>query len=117
MRFLSYVNGVAMQDGKVEREVFPDYTIDIHPNGSTQPLDSNSEPYSDRHIPVGSNVAMDIPECKIAKAALRGERLISAVRFVLAWDCDRRSLTISFRRSAAYKRCELLLSQEFNESN
>jgi hypothetical protein len=79
MRVVSYLNGVAMQDAKW-REVFPDYTIDIHPNGSTQPLDSNSGPCFDRHIPVGSNVAMDIPECKIAEAALRGERLISAVK-------------------------------------
>jgi hypothetical protein len=83
--FVTYVSGLAMQNGKVAREVFPDYTIDIHPNGSTQPLDSNCGPYFDRHIPVGSNDAMDIPECKIAKAALRGERLVSAVRFVLLW--------------------------------
>ena len=80
MHFVSYVKGVAMQDGKVARKVFPDYTIDIHPNGSTQPLDSNSGPYSARHIPRWEQCRDGYSRVNVAEAAPRGESLISAVK-------------------------------------
>jgi hypothetical protein len=62
-----------MQHGKVACEMFPDYTIDIHPNVFQVATWAAILVLIRPSHPLGSNVAMDIPECKIAEADLRRE--------------------------------------------
>src|SRR6202167_3675054 len=120
LRFARYVNGVAMQHGKVSREMFPDYTIDAITNGVhaatwTAPA---FRAVFDRHIPrwrednLKLRYAMDIPETEIADAHLEGKRaLIAAVKDRTGLGLSPGIFTIGFaRRAATYKRCELLFT-------
>src|ERR1700761_6455310 len=120
LRFARYVNGVAMQHGKVSREMFPDYTIDAITNGVhaatwTAPA---FRVLFDRHIPrwrednLKLRYAMEIPENEIAEAHLEGKRaLIAAVKIRTGLELRPEIFTIGFgRRAATYKRCELLFS-------
>ena len=120
LRFARYVNGVAMQHGKVSREMFPDYTIDAITNGVhaatwTAPA---FRAVFDRHIPhwrqdnLKLRYAMDIPEGEIAEAHLEGKRaLIAAVNDRTGLQLRPEIFTIGFaRRAATYKRCELLFT-------
>jgi starch phosphorylase len=120
LRFARYVNGVAMQHGKVSREMFPDYTIDAITNGVhaatwTAPA---FRAVFDRHIPrwrednLKLRYAMDIPESEIADAHLEGKRaLIAAVKERTGLELRPEIFTIGFaRRAATYKRCELLFT-------
>src|ERR1700733_7439587 len=84
-----FVNGVAMQHGKISREMFPDYSIDAITNGvhaATWTAPSFRALF-DRHIPfwrednLRLRYAMEIPESEIAQAHLESKRaLISAVK-------------------------------------
>src|ERR1700678_3799 len=118
LRFARYVNGVAMQHGKVSREMFPDYTVDAITNGVhaatwTAPA---FRTLFDRHIPrwrednLKLRYAMDIPESEIADAHLEGKKaLIVAVKQRTGMELRPEIFTIGFaRRAATYKRCELL---------
>ena len=120
LRFARYVNAVAIQHGKVSREMFPDYTIDAITNGVhaatwTAPA---FRALFDRHIPrwrednLKLRYAMDIPESEIAKAHLEGKRaLIAAVKDRTGLELRPEIFTIGFgRRAATYKRCELLFT-------
>jgi starch phosphorylase len=120
LRFARYVNGVAMQHGKVSREMFPDYTIDAITNGVhaatwTAPA---FRAVFDRHIPhwrednLKLRYAMDIPEGEIAEAHLEGKRaLIAEVKDRTGLQLCPEIFTIGFaRRAATYKRCELLFT-------
>jgi glycogen phosphorylase len=120
LRFARYVNGVAMQHGKVARAMFPDYTIDAITNGVhaatwTAPA---FRALFDRHIPfwrednLRLRYAMEIPENEIAEAHLEGKRaLIAAVKIRTGLELRPEIFTIGFgRRAATYKRCELLFT-------
>jgi glycogen phosphorylase len=118
LRFARYVNGVAMQHGKVSREMFPDYSIDAITNGvhaATWTAPAFRELF-DRHIPrwrednLKLRYAMDIPESEIAEAHLESKRaLIAAVKDRTGVELRPEIFTIGFaRRAATYKRCELL---------
>src|SRR5271163_1283651 len=120
LRFARYVNGVAMQHGKVSREMFPDYTIDAITNGvhaATWTAPALREVF-DRHIPrwrednLKLRYAIDIPESEIADAHLEGKRaLIAAVKKRTGLELRPEIFTIGFaRRAATYKRCELLFA-------
>jgi starch phosphorylase len=118
--FARYVNGVAMQHGKVSREMFPDYTIDAITNG-VHAATWTAPAYRalfDRYIPrwrednLKLRYAMDIPESEIAEAHLEGKRaLIAAVKDRTGLELRPEIFTIGFaRRAATYKRCELLFT-------
>ena len=120
LRFARYVNGVALQHGKVSREMFPDYTIDSITNGVhaatwTAPA---FRALFDRHIPfwrednLRLRYAMEIPEIEIAEAHLQGKRaLITAVKTRTGLELCPEIFTIGFgRRAATYKRCEMLFT-------
>ncbi len=120
LRFARYVNGVAMQHGKVSREMFPDYTIDAITNGVHAPTWTAPafRALFDRHIPrwrednLKLRYATDIPENEIAEAHLEGKRaLIAAVKERTGLELRPEIFTIGFgRRAATYKRCELLFT-------
>lgn len=120
LRFSRYANGVAMQHGKVSREMFPQYQIDAITNGVHAPT-WISEPVQqmlDTHIPAWrrDNLclrnAIDLPEQEIlnahhnAKEALLGE-VASRTGLVL----NPNVLTLGFaRRAATYKRASLMFT-------
>jgi starch phosphorylase len=120
LRLARYVNGVAMQHGKVSREMFPDYNIDAITNGVhaatwTAPA---FRVLFDRHIPrwrednLKLRYATDISESEIAEAHLEGKRaLIATVKDRTGLELRPEIFTIGFaRRAATYKRCELLFT-------
>jgi len=114
------VNGVAMQHGKVSREMFPDYAIDgitngVHATTWTAPA---FQALFDRHLPrwrkdnLKLRYAMDIPEKEIAGAHLKSKMaLMTAVRDRTGLELRPEVFTIGFaRRAATYKRCDLLFT-------
>jgi starch phosphorylase len=120
LRFARYVNGVAMQHGKVSREMFPDYAIDAITNGVhaatwTAPA---FQAVFDRHLPrwrednLKLRYAMEIPEVEIAEAHSKSKQaLISAVRDRTGLELRPEIFTIGFaRRAATYKRCDLVFT-------
>ncbi|MGB7134855.1 MAG: alpha-glucan family phosphorylase [Acidobacteriaceae bacterium] len=120
LRFSRFVNGVAMQHGKVSRQMFPDYTIDAITNGVhagtwTAP---SVQGVFDRHLPrwrqdnVTLRYAIDIPENEIVEAhAASKEALIEYVRASTGIEMRAEVFTMGFaRRAATYKRADLLFS-------
>jgi starch phosphorylase len=120
LRFARYVNGVAMQHGKVSREMFPDYAIDAITNGVhaatwTAP---GFRALFDTHLPrwrqdnLKLRYAMHIPESEIAEAHLEAKRaLIAAVKDRTGQELRPEIFTIGFaRRAATYKRGDLLFT-------
>ncbi len=114
LRFARYVNGVAMQHGKVSREMFPDYTIDAITNAvhAATWTAAAFRAVFDRHIPrwrednLKLRYAMDISESEIAEAHLESKRaLIAAVKDRAGLELRPEIFTIGFaRRAATYKR-------------
>ncbi|HEV2275761.1 MAG TPA: alpha-glucan family phosphorylase [Acidobacteriaceae bacterium] len=115
-----FVNGVAMQHGKISREMFPDYSIDAITNGVhagtwTSP---SMQALLDRRVPrwrqdnVQLRYMIDVPTAEIRQAHAEAKRLL--IREV----ADRTGatlhsdvFTIGFaRRVATYKRADLLFS-------
>jgi glycogen phosphorylase len=120
LRFARYVNGVAMQHGKVSREMFPAYTIDAITNGvhaATWTAPAFQAAF-DRHLPrwrednLKLRHVMDIPESEIAVAHLEAKRaLIAAVKDRTGVELRPEIFTIGFaRRAATYKRGDLLFT-------
>jgi len=120
LAFSRFVNGVAMQHGKVSRAMFPEYNISAITNGvhaATWTAAAFQEVY-DRHMPrwrqdnVTLRYAIDIAEEEIESAhAAAKQLLIDAVaqRTGLALKPD--VFTIGFaRRAATYKRADLLFT-------
>jgi starch phosphorylase len=115
-----FVNGVAMQHGKISREMFPDYSIDAITNGvhaatwTAAPVQA----IFDSHIPrwrkdnFQFRYAIDIPLREIEKAHARSKRnLIEVVAERTGITLRSNVFTIGFaRRVATYKRADLLLS-------
>ncbi|MGC1462002.1 MAG: alpha-glucan family phosphorylase [Terracidiphilus sp.] len=120
LRFSRYANGVAMQHGKVSREMFPEFQIDTITNGVHAPT-WMSEPMQqmlDEHIPAWrrDNLfmrnAIELPETKIQTAhALAKEALLTEVATRTGLVLNPNVLTLGFaRRAATYKRANLLFT-------
>ncbi len=120
LRFSRFVNGVAMQHGKVSRQMFPEYNIDAITNGVhagtwTAP---SVQAVFDRHLPrwrqdnVTLRYAIDIPENEIVEAHDASKReLLDAVRQMTGVEMRPDIFTIGFaRRAATYKRADLLFT-------
>ncbi|MFP5227381.1 MAG: alpha-glucan family phosphorylase [Acidobacteriota bacterium] len=120
LRFSRFVNGVAMQHGKVSRQMFPDYTIDAITNGVhagtwTAP---SVQAVFDKHLPrwrqdnVTLRYAIDIPENEIVEAhAASKQVLIDTVKETAGVEIRPEIFTIGFaRRAATYKRADLLFT-------
>jgi starch phosphorylase len=120
LHFSRYANGVAMQHGKVSREMFPEFAIDTITNGVHAPT-WVSEPVQqmlDEHIPAWrrDNLylrnAIDLPAAKIrhAHASAKGV-LLSEVASRTGLVLNPKVLTLGFaRRAATYKRANLLFT-------
>jgi starch phosphorylase len=120
LRFSRYANAVAMQHGKVSREMFPEFPIDTITNGVHAPT-WVSEPIQDlldEHIPTWrrDNLylrnAIDLPEAKIQAAHARAkEALVTEVATRTGVALNPKVLTLGFaRRAATYKRANLLFT-------
>jgi starch phosphorylase len=120
LRFSRYANGVAMQHGKVSREMFPEFPIESITNGVHAPT-WTSEPVQqmlDAHIPAWrrDNLylrnAIDLPEKAIMHAHARAkENLLAEVGSRTGLVLDPRILTLGFaRRVATYKRAQLMFT-------
>jgi glycogen phosphorylase len=120
LRFSRYANGVAMQHGKVSRQMFPEFTIDTITNGVHAPT-WMSEPMQrmlEEHIPAWKRdnlvlrSAIDLPEAAMLKAHARAkEELLAEVGTRTGLVLSPNVLTLGFaRRAATYKRATLLFS-------
>lgn len=118
LRFARFVNGVAMQHGKVSREMFPDYDISAITNGvhaGTWTAPSFQAAF-DKHLPrwrhdnLKLRYAIDIPEEEIASAHAESKRaLLAVVKERTGAELHPDIFTIGFaRRAATYKRSDLL---------
>jgi starch phosphorylase len=115
-----FVNGVAMQHGKISREMFPDYEIDAITNGvhaatwTAPPMQA----IFDRNIPrwrkdnFQFRYAIDVPLREIERAHAQSKRkLIETVAERTGITLNSNVFTIGFaRRVATYKRADLLLT-------
>jgi glycogen phosphorylase len=115
-----FVNGVAMQHGKISRQMFPEYTIDAITNGVhaatwTSPA---MQAVFDRSMPrwrqdnVQLRYLIDLPIDEIAKAhAESKQRLIREVSGRTGIALRSEVFTVGFaRRVATYKRADLLFT-------
>lgn len=120
LRFSRYANGVAMQHGKVSRQMFPEFAIDTITNGVHAPT-WMSEPFQqmlDEHIPswrrdnLYLRNAIDLPEAKILAAHKRAkEELLAEVGLRTGQVLSPKVLTLGFaRRVATYKRATLMFT-------
>ncbi len=120
LRFSRYANAVAMQHGKVSREMFPEFKIDSISNGVHAPT-WVSEPIQqmlDEHIPAWrrDNLylrnSIEIPEAAIQAAHARSkEALLAEVATRTGHVFNPKVLTLGFaRRAATYKRANLLFT-------
>ena len=119
-RFSRYANGVAMQHGKVSRDMFPEFPVDSITNGVHAPT-WTSEAFQqmlDAHLPAWrrDNLylrnAIDLPEKAILSAHARAkENLMAEVGSRTGLVLDPRVLTLGFaRRVATYKRASLMFT-------
>jgi glycogen phosphorylase len=120
LRFSRYANGVAMQHGKVSREMFPEFTIDSITNGVHAPT-WVSEPVQkmlDDHIPswrrdnLYLRNAIDLPLTAMQTAHARAkEELLAEVGSRTGLVLNPGVLTLGFaRRVATYKRANLMFT-------
>ena len=120
LRFSRYANGVAMQHGKVSREMFPEFAIDSITNGVHAPTWTSApiQQMLDEHIPAWrrDNLylrnAIDLPEKAIIQAHARTkEALFAEVAARTGLVLNPKVLTLGFaRRAATYKRATLLFT-------
>jgi starch phosphorylase len=120
LSFSRFVNGVAMQHGKVSRSMFPEYNISAITNGvhAATWTAASFQNVFDRHMPrwrhdnVTLRYAIDIPEEEIESAHVAAKQLLVdavAQRAGVALRTD--VFTIGFaRRAATYKRADLLFT-------
>ena len=120
LRFSRYANGVALQHGKVSREMFPEFAIDSITNGVHAPT-WVSEPVQsmlDRHIPAWRRDmlylrnAIDLPLDAMRQAHARAkEALLAEVASRTGLVLNPKVLTLGFaRRVATYKRAGLMFT-------
>jgi starch phosphorylase len=115
-----FVNGVAMQHGKISREMFPDYSIDAITNGvhAATWTASPMQALFDRDVPrwrkdnFQFRYVIDIPLREIEKAHAQSKRILfDEVEKRTGITLRSNVFTIGFaRRVATYKRADLLLS-------
>ncbi|HEX6772856.1 MAG TPA: alpha-glucan family phosphorylase [Acidobacteriaceae bacterium] len=118
LRLSRFVNGVAMQHGKVSRAMFPEYDIaaitnGVHAGTWTAPA---MQALFDKHMPrwrednMHLRYAIDIPQQEIVNAHADGKRLLLAeVEKRTGMQFREDVFTIGFaRRVATYKRGDLL---------
>ncbi|SFR98000.1 starch phosphorylase [Granulicella pectinivorans] len=119
LKFSRYVNGVAMQHGKVSQEMFPDYTIHSITNGvhaATWTSHALQE-LLDKEIPAWRHdnqyfrSVYGIEPARISNCHHLGkQRLFKLVEERTGHQFDPKILTLGFaRRVATYKRASLLL--------
>jgi starch phosphorylase len=118
LRFSRYVNGVAMQHGKVSQQMFPDYHVHAITNGVhastwlSQPLQAlfDSEIPEWRHDNDYFRSVYGIAPAKIANChELAKQRLFAEVARRSGQQFNPKMLTLGFaRRVATYKRASLL---------
>ena len=120
LRFSRYANDVAMQHGKISREIFPQYQIDAITNDVHTPT-WISEPVQqmlDTHIPswrrdnLCLRNAIDLPEQEILNAHHSAkEALLTEVASRTGLVLNPNVLTLGFaRRAATYKRASLMFT-------
>jgi len=120
LRFSRYANGVAMQHGKVSREMFPEFAIRSITNGVHAPT-WMSEPIQqmlDEHLPewrrdnLYLRNAIDLPPASLLQAhAQAKEELLAEVATRTRLVLDPKVLTLGFaRRAATYKRATLMFT-------
>lgn len=120
LRFSRFVNGVAMQHGKVSRAMFPEYNTDAITNGvhAATWTTPGFQAVFDKHLPrwrrdnVALRYAIDIPEAEIVSAHTAAKQaLMAAVIERTGITLDPDIFTIGFaRRAATYKRADLLFA-------
>jgi starch phosphorylase len=120
LRFSRYANGVAMQHGKVSRDMFPQFAIDSITNGVHAPtwISDPMQRMLEAHIPAWhrDNLylrnAIDLPLAEIQQAhAQAKESLLTEVATRTGLVLNPRVLTLGFaRRAATYKRANLLFT-------
>lgn len=115
-----YINGVAMQHGEVSRSMFPHYSIHAITNG-VHATTWTSPPFQalfDKHIPEWRRdnlylryaVGIPLPEIRDAHGLARRE-LFGEIERSNGVRLDEATMTLGFaRRSATYKRADLLFS-------
>lgn len=120
LRFSEYINGVAKKHGEISRDMFPGYHIESITNGvhsgywTSEPFKAlfnrylkgwQSDPFSLRYV-------FGIPLEEIWQTHQESkQKLISFVNKKYNIEMDKETFTIGFaRRSAAYKRGDLLFS-------
>lgn len=120
LRFSRYVNGVAMQHGRVSREMFPEYTIHAITNGVhaatwIQPsiqalLDECADGWRRDNLLL--RFAIGVAPGEIRRRHLDGKRtLIAEVSRRTGVQLHEDRFTICFaRRAAAYKRADMLFT-------
>ena len=120
LRFCRYANGVALQHGRVSREMFPEFNIDSITNGvhastwTSAPL----QQLFDEAVPTWrcDNLYLrnliDLPEDNILAAHARAkEEMLTEVAARTGLVLNPRVLTLGFaRRAATYKRADLMFT-------
>lgn len=120
LRFSRYANGVAMQHGRVSREMFPEFAIDSITNGVHAATWTSSpiQQLLDEVVPAWRRDNLyvrnlvDLPEQKILAAHARAkEDLLVEVGSRTGLVLNPKVLTLGFaRRAATYKRADLLFT-------
>lgn len=120
LRFSRYANGVALQHGKVSREMFPEFPIDFITNGVHGPtwISAPVQQMLDEHMPAWRRdhlylrSAIDLPVRAIQEAHMQAkEALLAEVASRTGMVLNPKVLTLGFaRRVATYKRASLLFT-------
>lgn len=120
LRFSRYVNGVAMQHGRVSQQMFPDYDVHAITNGvhAATWIQPSMQALLDQKVPgwrrdnLYLRFAIGIDPEEIRHRHLEGKRrLIAAVAERTGTQLHGDRFTIGFaRRAAAYKRADMLFT-------
>jgi starch phosphorylase len=118
LRFSRYVNGVAMQHGKVSQQMFPEYHVHAITNGvhAATWLSPQFKILFDKEIPEwrhDNNYLRSVygiePSAIAAAHTIGKQRLFTTVKHRTGIELDPKVLTLGFaRRVATYKRASLL---------
>ncbi len=122
LRFSRYVNGVAMQHGRVSREMFPDYSVQAITNGvhAATWIQPSMQALLDERVPnwrrdnLYLRFAIGIAPEEIHRRHLEGKRaLIAKIAECSGTQFREDRFTIGFgRRAAAYKRADMLFTDQ-----
>lgn len=120
LRFSRYVNGVAMQHGRVSREMFPEYSVQAITNGvhAATWIQPSMQALLDEKVPnwrrdnLYLRFAIGIAPSEIRSQHLDAKRrLVDTVREQVGVELQVDRFTVAFaRRAAAYKRADMLFA-------